>query len=125
MTPTPDAHRLRRNAVSAAVLAAGLVAAAVIRLTATPPPPDPLGDQAATSKKYLREMERFGGKANVVASEYREWFDGLWQGKRLAGTVAVLSVLLAAILFVALTPLPPADRPPSGEKREPTRPSGP
>ena len=112
MAPPSDARRRRRNVVSAAVLLAGLAVALVIRLTATPPASSPLGNQADVSKKYLREMERFGGKANLMAEDFREWFDGLWHGRRLAGTIAVLSALGAMVLFVALTPLPPKeDRP--------------
>ena len=46
--------------------------------------PIPPGD----SKKYLRELELYGGKANVLATELRGWFAGLWQGKSLAFIVA-------------------------------------
>ena len=44
----------------------------------------------------------YGGTANLLATEIREWLAGLWHGKRLAYTIATLSILIAAgCLFVA------------------------
>jgi hypothetical protein len=40
------------------------------------------------SKQYLRALELYGGQANVLAYEIREWFVGLWHGKSLAYIVA-------------------------------------
>ena len=37
----------------------------------------------------------------------REWFDGLWHGKQLAFTVAVLTVIAAGAFKFFATPLPP------------------
>jgi hypothetical protein len=95
----------RRKVVAAAIALAGLMAAVVIYLTATPPPDNPLGYRPEDSKQYLRELELYGGKANVLVSEFRQWFEGLWHGKALAVTVAVLSVLLALTFLFASTPL--------------------
>ena len=53
------------------------------------------------SKRHLLELERIGGKAAVVAAEMNEWFDSLWHGKRLAGTLAVLSVGISLLCFLA------------------------
>lgn len=94
----PDPHRMRRLARWTLVL--GLAAAAVIYLTAHPPPPDPLGYDPLDTKRYLRELEVVGGKGNVLGLQFRQWFAGLWQGRALAGTVAVLSGLLAALFRV-------------------------
>ena len=93
--------------MAAAVLLAGLAAAPVIFLTAAPTD-DRLDERPEDSKQYLRQMEVYGGTANVLASEIREWFYGLWRGRTLAFTVAGLSLLLALVVFVGLTPLPPA-----------------
>jgi hypothetical protein len=41
-------------------------------------------------------MELYGGKANVLAGELMHWLQGLWHGKRLALTVACMTVLAAA-----------------------------
>ena len=47
------------------------------------------------SKKYLRDLERYGGKANVLADELRRWFVGLWHGKPLAFLVACITILIS------------------------------
>ncbi len=58
------------------------------------------------SKQYLRELELYGGTANVLAYELRTWFDGLWHGKSLAYTIIFITVLVSSGLFYAarLTP---------------------
>lgn len=111
----------RRNAIAGATIAVGFAAAFVIFLTATPPPANPLGDQADVSKKYLREMEVYGGQANVIAGDFRQWFESLWHGKSLAFTVAFLSVLLALLLFIAFTPLPGDGDPDDTGEHQPDR----
>ncbi len=112
-------HQLqaRRRAVAAGILLAGFGAGVFLYLAASSPD-DLLGDQAELSKQYLRQMEVYGGKANVVASEIREWFDGLWQGKTLGITVACLSAVLALAVFLALTPLPPMPGGNGGAERD-------
>ena len=45
------------------------------------------GYQPEETKQYLRTLELYGGKANVMATELREWFGSLWPGRRLAYTV--------------------------------------
>ncbi len=93
----------RLRALSTLVLIAGLLGAVVINVRAGQVAQDPLGDQEE-SKQYLRQMELYGGKANVLASEARQWFGGLWHGKSLAFTVGFLALLLAGGLrFMADT----------------------
>jgi len=96
--------RERQTAVAAGIVLVGLVAAAVIYVTAGSGA-SPGGERPEDSKQYLRQMEVYGGTANVLASQAREWFAALWRGRTLAFTVAALSVLLAAVAFIALTPL--------------------
>ncbi len=96
--------RERQTRVAAAIAAAGLVAACIIYITASVAPSASL-ERPEDSKQCLRQMEVYGGRANVLASQAREWFSELWHGKRLAGTVAVLSLLLAGLAFIVLTPL--------------------
>jgi len=106
-------QRLDRSAVlrtiSAAILIGGLAAAVVIYANAVPPPEIPFGAEPEDSKQYLRQLELYGGKANVLGVEIREWFDGLWHGKHLAFTVAILAALLAAGFRLAAIPLPPLE----------------
>lgn len=64
------------------------------------------------SKTYVREMERIGGKAAVLANDINEWFAGLWEGKTRSYIIAVSSVLVAgAYLFVTRPPRDSSDEP--------------
>lgn len=104
MNPSSTA-KARVHRVSRAILAIGFAAAAVIYFV-NGASPDTSGFELEESKKYLREMEVYGGKANLLASQLRHWFDGLWHGRSLAFTVAVISVLLALAYEFLGTPLP-------------------
>ncbi len=75
--------QMRRKAVAAAILLAGLATGLFLYLTASVPDDDILGDQARQSKQYLRQLQEYGGTANVLASQIREWLAGLWHGKTL------------------------------------------
>ena len=57
-------------------------------------------EQMRTSKMYLHEIEKFGGKAAVLFEELSHWLGSLWHGPRLALTVAWLSLATAAVLFL-------------------------
>lgn len=83
----------------------GFGSALVIYLTAQPVTVDPLLGDPLASKKYIRELRVIGGKGNVLAAEFTAWFTSLWYGPTLAGTVAVLTVIVTlAFRFVALRP---------------------
>jgi hypothetical protein len=97
--------RERQAVVAAGIVLVGLVAATIIYGTAGSAA-NRAGERPEDSKQYLRQMEVYGGTANVLASQVRELFAGLWRGRTLAFTVASLSVILAAAAFIALTPLP-------------------
>ncbi len=45
-------------------------------------------------------MELYGGKANILAAELLDWFQSLWHGQRLAATLACLTVLSAAAVWL-------------------------
>jgi len=107
--------------ISAAILIAGLAAAIVIYAHAGPAPDYPLGSDPEDSKVYLRQLELYGGKANVLGVELRQWFDGLWHGRSLAFTVAVLAALVAAGFRLAAIPLPPLDDGDAAGGRQPSR----
>lgn len=91
----------RLRFVAAAILVVGLASAIWIYLAAAPATGDALGYNPEESKQYLRTMELYGGKANVLAAELRQWFDSLWRGTRLAYTVACATVLLAGVFWFA------------------------
>lgn len=86
--------------VAGATLVVGLASAIWIYLAAASSTADALGYDPEQSKQYLRAMELYGGKANVLAAELRAWFNGLWHGTRLAYTVACASVLLAGAFWL-------------------------
>jgi len=58
------------------------------------------------SKLYKHNLELYGGKANVLASEFRQWFVGLWHGKSLAFTVASITVAISTGVFFIARRLP-------------------
>jgi len=82
------------------ILLFGLGGGSYIYLTAEPTPVSPSEYDRFTSKKYVRELERFGGKFAVVTAEFSQWFAGLWHGKSLAIMVGILSLVLALLITV-------------------------
>jgi hypothetical protein len=64
----------------------------------------------ANSKRDLRELELYGGQANVLAYEIRCWFVGLWHGKSLAYIVACIAILASLGVFHAADHLPSRGR---------------
>src|SRR6266567_720478 len=96
----------RARAGARAILVLGFAAAVVIYLTAQPPPGNPLGYDPMDTKAYLHDLEIYGGKANVLAAQFRDWFDSLWHGKQLAYTIAVITVIAAGTFKFFATRLP-------------------
>jgi hypothetical protein len=94
-------HRL--YLCSLAILIAGLCSGTAIYVLSDDLPDDgngyiivdglkyPAG--AYQSKRYQRELERYGGKANVIFDELNRWFASLWQGKKLGITLGWISVI--------------------------------
>jgi hypothetical protein len=106
MTSGEKAAAARARIVSAVLLAVGFASAIAIYL-GNGPAGDPTEDELENSKKYLRAMETYGGKANLLASDLRHWFSSLWHGRTLAFTVAVLTVVVTLVYRLAVMPLPP------------------
>jgi hypothetical protein len=101
----PAARLARLRRITAGLLASGLGAATLIYFTATPSAANPLGYEPENTKRYLRQLEVVGGKANVVGTEFQRWFEGLWQGRQLAFTVAWLTLLFTAAFWFLSTRL--------------------
>ena len=89
--------------IAALVLIVGLAAAAAIYFTAEEEAPltssyvitiDP-----ALTNTYVRDLERFGGKAAVLFDEFNRWFAARWHGKALGITVAWIAVGAAAAIY--------------------------
>ena len=85
--------------IAVLILISGLFASMIIYFTAEPASLNPLGYDPLTIKKYVREMELYGGKLNVLATKFRQWFDGLWHGQPLAFLVSIISIVVSLLLW--------------------------
>ncbi|MBS1230080.1 MAG: hypothetical protein H6R17_3357 [Proteobacteria bacterium] len=111
--------RRRLHLVGAAILLAGWIGAAAIYVNAGDESGDALGYefvngvaypiQAYESKAYRHDLERFGGKAAIMADDFNRWFSGLWVGKHLAYTLATLASGGALLCFLAARRRPEDD----------------
>lgn len=101
--PTTATRLARIRQLTTGLLALGLGSAAAIYLLAAQPGSNPLGYEPEDTKKYLRDLELYGGKVNVLATEFTKWWDGLWHGRNLASTVAWLTILLALAFWFTAT----------------------
>ena len=100
---------VKRILISLIILLVGLGSAAYIYRTADKKANDVLGYEVGgegaysvdpgDSKKYQRDLELYGGKANVLLDELRRWLVSLWQGKTLAVTVTVVTLLISLLVF--------------------------
>jgi len=96
--------------ISAIILAVGLGSAAVIYQSAMNDPGDASGyevlggfvypSNGGNSKRYMHDLELYGGKAAVLSDEFMHWFAGLWHGKSLAFTVACIAIFIS-LCFIA------------------------
>jgi hypothetical protein len=105
---TPEARKLQRRLylVAAVILLAGLCGALIIYIAAGS------GDNSLAdtgnffqlgpgeSKRYTHDLELYGGKSSVLADELMRWFDGLWEGRSLAFTVAGISLFVSSMFFL-------------------------
>ena len=92
-----DRHSLLAAAM---VLLVGFSTALWIYVTAAPEPGDSAAAEVTETKQYQRQIELYGGKANVLATELLGWLRSLWRGRRLALTVACLTVLVAGAFWL-------------------------
>ncbi len=110
-----DLHALL-NLISAIILLVGLGSAILIYQTAQNYSDGVLGyvEEGGSvypvmpedSRKYLRDLELYGGKANVLMDEFRRGFVGLWHGKSLAFPVACISIFISFGFYYAANHLP-------------------
>lgn len=92
-----------------AVLVGGLGSSLLVFRAADAARPDQTDELMAdmrNTKRYQYNLEYVGGKANAVTYEFQEWFLGLWHGRRLGSTLAVLSVCSALGCFALAEVLP-------------------
>ena len=82
------------------VLALGLAVALVVFLAAADEPED-ITRMIAGSKLYQHDLQLMGGHFGALLAQFTEWFSTLWHGRALAGTIAVIAVVLASVCFCA------------------------
>ncbi len=58
------------------------------------------------SKKYVHDLQLYGGNAAVLADEFMRWLAGLWHGTSLAFTVAFIALFISFVVFVAANNVP-------------------
>jgi len=104
----PGRHLKRCRLITAGILLAGLGTAIVIYLTAAGTPVDPFAEYEQ-SKRFSREVQRMGGKMALVANDASAWFGGLWHGRRLAFTVACITLLIALGYYVIASGIKPGE----------------
>ncbi len=93
---------------SLAVLATGLVCAGILYWSALNAPADSeyeimggfMYPGGGYDKKYIHDLQLYGGSAAVLSDQFMRWFSGLWHGTQLAYTVAIIAIILAFLLFV-------------------------
>jgi hypothetical protein len=115
-----EKHNLKRKTrrlqtflylTSAVILLVGLVSAVLIYRAAMN---DSNGDSSyeivggfvypgggGYTKKYVHDLQLYGGNAAILADEFMRWVAGLWHGKSLSYTVAVIAFLLSFGFFIA------------------------
>lgn len=105
-------NRTSAKRIAALILILGFGTALGVYVTSDPADSNPAGYDPMQDRKYLHDMEMYGGQANVMAAQFRNWFDSLWHGQALAGTIAVLTII-GTIIFWWLATLPrPEDHSP-------------
>jgi hypothetical protein len=112
----PPSFRTRLALIGGIVLCAGLALAAWVYLTAPNDDADVLGYEVMSgnvyaiapedSKTYRHDVELYGGKAALLADDFNRWFASLWQGKQLAYTLTLLTIVVALACFWAARALP-------------------
>ena len=116
--------RICVNLISAIILLVGLGTAVYIYQSADVDASGVLGYQIIggtvypimpeNTKIYRHDLEVYGGKAAVLADDFRRWFIGLWHGKSLAFTIAVITILISCAGFFAARHLPSNSEPGAG-----------
>jgi hypothetical protein len=119
------------NLISVIILLVGLSSAILIYRTGEDTPHGVLGYEEGSdavypimpedSKQYLRGLELYGGKANVLMDQLRRGFIGLWHGRSLAFTVAFITIFISFGVYYAanyLLPFRPESDVPSEKNRD-------
>jgi hypothetical protein len=103
--------KTRLNFTGGFVLLVGLGSALLIYLQAERASENALVADFLDSKRYRHDLELYGGNVTVIADDFCRWFDGLWHGEALAGTIACLAVAMALGIFFVARHMPAGTEP--------------
>jgi len=93
--------RTRLYLIAAIILAVGLGSSIIIYLAADPVSElSPMYD-FQNSKRYIHDLEVYGGKLNVLSDQLVRWFGGLWHGRALASTILCITLPISFLFFLA------------------------
>ena len=99
MPDESEADDLRREArvrrTTAIIWEIGILIAALIFISNGKARDNSGEYRAQDSKVYVREAEKFGGKAVLMGQDLNETFVSLWHGRRLAFTTLALTALVS------------------------------
>lgn len=95
---------------SAGILLAGIVSAVLIYVAAMNNPAEDSGYEViggfvypaggVNNKKYIHDLQLYGGNAAMLGDRFMRWFAGLWHGTSLSYTVACIAFLMSFVVFV-------------------------
>ena len=92
----------RLHLIAAIIVLVGVGGAVLIYFTAEDTSENMSIYEFEHSKMYRHDLELYGGKINVLASEFMQWFDGLWHGQSFAYTLAFIAIFISCVLvFIA------------------------
>ena len=103
-------RKTRFNLLGVLLLLAGWGTALLLYLTSEDVSDNDLIYQLHHTPQYRRELQIIGGQMNVLADDLSLWFEGLWQGRSLARTLAALTVIVSAGFFLVAYRLPAGPR---------------
>jgi hypothetical protein len=56
--------------------------------------------EGGNTKRYVHDLQLYGGNAAVLADDFMRWFSGLWRGESLAYTVAFITAVISLVFFL-------------------------
>ncbi len=111
--------RARLYLIATIVLIVGLGIAITVYLTAESSSDNTWVREFESSKRYEHELEVYGGEMNVLLDRFNRWFAGLWHGKSLAYTIACITIVVSAGIFLVAFASPSNPKPAApAEKNE-------
>jgi len=99
-------RKTRLYLIGAIVLLVGLGTALLLYLTCEEVPDNDGVYQIHHSKGYQRDLQLMGGQMYLLEDDISLWFEGLWQGRALAHTVASITLFLSFGCFLVAYNLP-------------------